>query len=204
MNRFNDFSGLGEDFNTFKEEDVNLKETGTCDSSGVKATYEWYNSIIVAVSIVVIMLTFFFRLVNVDGTSMQQTLQDKDRVLVSNLFFTPKSGDVIIISHGEVYDKPLVKRVIATEGQSLKIDFQEQVVMVDGIVIDEPYKYTAMSEGGANIPTVIPKGKIFVMGDHREVSMDSRHKDIGLIDAENVLGKVYYVMFPFDHFKKVY
>ena len=158
--------------------------------------YDWVSSIIVAVVAVVILLTFCFRLIDVDGTSMEPTLINTDKVIVTNLFYTPEDGDVVVISHGELYDKPLVKRVIATEGQTLRIDFDNSQVYVDGVLIDEPYIQGLTVKGTAEIPEVIPEGKVFVMGDNRPVSLDSRYVEVGLIDEESIIGKAQFVIIP--------
>ena len=121
--------------------------------------------------------------------------------------YTPNNNDIIVISHGAAYQNPIIKRVIATEGQSLKLDYENEQVIVNGIVIDEPYiKETTFSENFSNydIPEVIPEGKIFVMGDNRRVSLDSRNSKIGLIDVSDVIGKAQFVAFPFNHFGYLY
>lgn len=161
--------------------------------------YDWVSSIIVAVVSVVILLTFCFRLIDVDGTSMESTLINTDKVVVTNLFYTPNNGDVVVISHGEEYDKPLVKRVIATEGQTLKIDFDNNKVYVDGELIDEPYIQGETIEGNAEIPSVIPEGKVFVLGDNRPVSLDSRYHEVGLIDEDSIIGKAQFVIIPHSY-----
>ena len=160
------------------------------------SVYDWVSSIIIAIVAVVVLLTFCFRLINVDGTSMEPTLINTDKVIVTNLFYTPKNGDIVVISHGERYNKPLVKRIIATEGQSLEIDFENSKVYVDGVLIDEPYVKGATTNHDTEIPSVIPEGKVFVMGDNRGVSMDSRHADIGLIDVDSIIGKAQFVIIP--------
>ena len=169
--------------------------------------YDWIRCVIFAIAIVVVCLTFVFRLVEVDGSSMDDTLQNKDKVIVTNLFYTPHDNDIVVISHAEKYDKPIIKRVIATEGQTLKLDYENDKIIVDGVVIPESYiKGTTFSNnvGDNDIPEVIPKGKIFVMGDNRQVSLDSRSKQIGLIDVNNVIGKAQVVAFPFDRIKYLY
>lgn len=183
--------------------DIENIKNNKSQKSKLHSKYEWYSSFLVAVCIVILFFTFFIKVVNVDGDSMEQTLYDNDKVIISNLFYTPKTGDVIITSRGENYDSPLVKRVIATENQSLKIDFENETIIVDGVVIDEPYKYTKMSEGNNEIPEIIPKGKVFVLGDHRDVSLDSRDKKVGLIDYDDILGKAHYVIFPISNFKNL-
>lgn len=158
--------------------------------------YDWVNSIIIAVVAVVVLLTFCFRLIDVDGQSMEPTLINTDKVIVTNLFYTPQNGDVVVISHAEHYDDPLVKRVIAIEGQSLKIDYESNQVYVDGELIDEPYIQGETNEGNMEIPEVIPEGKVFVMGDNRSNSLDSRSDRIGLIDEESIIGKAQFIIIP--------
>lgn len=173
----------------------------------VSGIFDWIRCIIFAVAIVILCLTFVFRLVNVDGSSMYDTLSTKDKVIVTNFMYTPKTNDIVVISHGAQYANPIIKRVIATEGQTLEIDYENDRIIVDGIVIKEPYIDGSTFEGniGDNeIPYVIPEGKIFVMGDNRKVSLDSRSTKIGLIDVKDVIGKAEFVAFPFDHFGYLY
>ena len=187
----------------FSEDDVK-KDTDIAkvqlNTNPISASlYDWVSSIIVAVVAVVILLTFCFRLIDVDGTSMEPTLINTDKVVVTNLFYTPNNGDVVVISHGEVYDKPLVKRVIATEGQTLSIDFENSKVYVDGNLLDEPYIQGLTVKGNTDIPGVIPEGKVFVMGDNRPVSLDSRYSEVGLIDEESIIGKAQLVIVPHNY-----
>ena len=157
--------------------------------------YDWTKSIISVIFVVLIILTFFFRIVNVDGTSMYSTLYDGDKLFVSSFLYTPTDGDIVIISHGQYLDEPIVKRVIATEGQTLKIDCKE---------LNEPYVSSELIPGDAKIPEVIPEGKIFVMGDNRYVSKDSRYVEVGLINVKDVIGKAQSTLFPFNHAKYLY
>ncbi len=170
-------------------------------SDGTANIYEWVHSLVFAVAIVVILLTFFLRLVDVSGTSMKQTLQNKDKVIVTNFFYTPKQGDIVVISHGAEYSEPIIKRVIATEGQKLSIDFDKEEITVDGKVLKEDYIQGHTHQEDGEIPSVIPKGKVFVLGDNRGVSMDSRSKAIGLIDVKDIIGKAQFVVFPFNSMK---
>ena len=180
----------------------------TAKADGMMAgVYDWVRCIIFAIAIVVICLTFVFRLVDVEGTSMCDTLQTKDKVIVTNLCYTPHDNDIVVISHGAKYEKPIIKRVIAKEGQTLKLDAENDRIIVDGVVIDEPYIKGSTFSGSYtdyDIPEVIPEGKLFVMGDNRQVSLDSRSSEIGLIDVKDVIGKAQVVAFPFDHFGYLY
>ena len=177
-------------------------------SDGLTAgVYDWIRCVIFAIAIVVVCLTFVFRLVEVDGSSMDDTLKHKDKVIVTNLFYTPHDSDIVVISHGEKYNKPIIKRVIATAGQSIKLDYENDRIIVDGVVIPESYingSTFAGNKGDNEIPDIIPEGKIFVMGDNRHVSLDSRSTEIGLIDVENVIGKAQIIAFPFDRFGYLY
>ncbi|MCH5304540.1 MAG: signal peptidase I [Ruminococcus sp.] len=170
-------------------------------SEGTASLYEWVHSLVFAVAVVVILLTFFIRLVDVSGTSMKQTLQHEDKVIVTNFFYTPKQGDIVVISHGAEYSEPIIKRVIATEGQSLEIDFKSESVIVDGVELKEDYIQGHTHQEDGEIPKVIPEGKVFVMGDNRGVSMDSRSRKIGLIDVDDVIGKARCVVYPFTDMK---
>lgn len=187
-------------------------------ASGV---FDWIRCVIFAVVIVVFCLTFFVRIVEVDGTSMMDTLSNKDKVIVTDLFYTPHNDDIIVISHAQDYSKPIIKRVIATEGQTVKLDFKNEKIYVDGLELSEPYiKGTTFSgigsiddiekvvtptdTGDSSISFIVPEAELFVMGDNRGVSMDSRNPKIGLIDVKNVIGKAQVVAFPFNHFGYLY
>ena len=127
---------------------------------------------------------------------MYSTLHDGDKLFTSNLFYTPEQGDIIILRTPS-YNEPLVKRVIAVEGQTVDIDFNTGVVYVDGEALDEPYTYepTYLSNGFEG-PVTVPEGMVFVMGDNRNNSNDSRHPAIGCIDNRAILGKVYMILIP--------
>ena len=138
---------------------------------------------------------------------MNDTLVTKDKVFVTSMFYQPHNNDIVVISHGAVYEKPIIKRVIATEGQTLQLDYENDKIIVDGIEISEPYiKGTTFSNryGDYQVPEVIPEGKIFVLGDNRQISLDSRYVDIGLIDVKDVIGKAQFIVFPFDHIGYLY
>ncbi len=171
-----------------------------------KACFEWLQAVMSAVIVVVILFTFIFRLVNVNGISMENTLFTNDKVVLTNLFYTPENGDIIVISHGAYYDKPLIKRVIATEGQKLRIDFETGKVYVNEALVDEPYikGFTKMNDPYMEIPEVVPDGYVFVMGDNRSNSMDSRNTSVGLIKVEDIVGKAQFIIFPFNRMGSLY
>ena len=149
-----------------------------------------------------ILLAFllFFRVIVVSGDSMYSTLLDGDYLLlVSNLFYQePEYGDIVVISK-DSFDNgtPIVKRVIATEGQLVDIDFENGIVYVDGSVLDEPYinSPTTMNEG-STFPLTVSENCIFVLGDNRGVSRDSRDPVIGQVDKREVLGKAIFLAIP--------
>ena len=171
------------------------------DNSGVAGVYDILRSVLISASILILIITFVFTMVIVDGRSMQHTLESGDKIIVTKMGYQPKDGDVIVVGKSEErYSKPIVKRVIATEGQTLEIDFENQQVIVDGKGLDEPYISSETIEGTAEIPEVIPEGYVFVMGDNRYISMDSRYKDIGLVNVDDIVGKAVFVVFPFDRF----
>lgn len=205
--------------NESDQERMERKETNkfvTADPDGFAAgVFDWVRCVLFAVAIVVVTLTFVFRLVEVDGGSMMDTLENQDKVIVTNMFYTPHNNDVIVISHATNYDKPIIKRVIATEGQTVRLDYAHDKLYVDGVELNEPYiKGTTFSGNGSEDGNylaqddegnfVVPEGKLFVMGDNRQVSLDSRSPRIGLIDVKDVIGKAQFVAYPFNHFGSVY
>ena len=171
-------------------------------SEVVHTVLDWIGSLVTALVCVLLVMTFFFRVIDVDGTSMAPTLIDTDKVIITNLFYTPHDGDVVVISHGEEYSKPLVKRVIAVPGQELRIDFENNAVYVDGEKLEEDYIQGVTIRGdkpAEEINGVIPEGKLFVMGDNRTVSLDSRYRSVDLIDVSSVIGKAQFVVIPHSY-----
>ena len=153
---------------------------------------------VLAVFMLVYML--LFRVVVVVGPSMYHTLVDGDRlVLVSNVFYqNPKQGDVIVASKESFRDgECIIKRVIATEGQTVDIDFQLGVVYVDGVALQEDYPCTMTNlDEGMKFPLTVPEGCVFAMGDNRNASLDSRNPQVGFIDEREILGKAVFLMVP--------
>lgn len=160
---------------------------------------------IIASSIVVIMIifTFAFRIVGVSGPSMMNTLVDGDWLLVSAFINEPERGDIVIITQPNAFNEPIVKRVIAVEGDTIDIDFETASVKINGKVINEPYLATPTTtdEGAWHYPITLKEGQVFVMGDNREHSSDSRSPDIGLIDENYILGQVILRFSPISEFK---
>ena len=151
-------------------------------------------------AVVMILFLIFFRIIVVSGPSMKMTLLDGDYLLlISNLFYRePEKGDVVVVSKQD-YDngKPIVKRVIATEGQIVDMDFANGIVYVDGLPLEEDYINTPTNlDEGSVFPQIVEEDHVFVMGDNRNNSKDSRSLEIGQVDKREVLGKVALLMVP--------
>ena len=168
--------------------------------------FDWLGTLLMAIVVILLVMTFFLRQITVKGHSMDDTLQTQDRLVVASFMYEPKNGDIVVVSHGESYNEPIIKRVIATEGQRLQINYEKDEVIVDGVVLKEDYikGRTIKLQNPTAIPDVIPKGYVFVMGDNREDSLDSRSTRIGLIPVENIIGKAFWRIQPFDTFGSLY
>ena len=176
-------------------------------------TYDWIEVFVSALAIVVIMLSFILRIATVRGHSMEKTLSDSQVVVMSNVFYTPSQGDIVVIQqNGGYFETPIVKRVIATGGQTLSIDFGKWEVKVHGKVIDEssyvyfrnaemdPEEYYSVYSAYLDADGVmtVPEGYLFVMGDNRNESSDSRSVYVGFVRESEILGKVVFRMFPIN------
>ena len=161
--------------------------------------FEWVQALVCSVLVVVLIFTFGIRLIGVDGHSMLPTLQHGDRLLVLNstLNHEYEYGDIVVLRKDSFMNDPIVKRVIATEGQSVDIDFMNGIVYVDGEALDEPYiNEPTFVEEGTEFPLTVPEGSIFVLGDNRNHSGDSRDSRLGTIDTRYVIGKAAFLAFP--------
>lgn len=161
--------------------------------------YDWMQSLVFALIICILVFVFLFRIVDVSGDSMNPTLTNGDKLVVSDVFYKPKQGDIVIFRKDEYKPEALVKRVIATEGQTVEIDFDRGRVYVDGELLDEPYiaepTRNQLDFKGAQ---TVPEGCVFVMGDNRNASSDSRKAEIGMVDERLIVGKVLLRVFPLD------
>lgn len=164
---------------------------------------DWMETLILYCFVALLLLSFVFKLVAVDGNSMNPTLENGQKLITTNLFYTPKYGDVIIFQNPDAINKKvLVKRVIATEGQTVAIDFDNGIVKVDGEVLDEPYikDITTNRLDFYQSEVVVPEGCVFVMGDNRNNSTDSRSNAVGMVPVDTIIGKVLFRIAPFTFF----
>jgi signal peptidase I len=183
------------------EEDPEQKDTekGTSVRGEI---YDWLLCVVTAIIACVLVFTFVVRLVGVIGTSMVPTLHEGDYVVTSNLFYKPKQGDVVILRKKVFDDRAIVKRVIAVGGQTVDIDFDAGVVYVDGQALEEDY---------VNAPTyreldfkgeiTVPENCVFVLGDNRNESLDSRRSALGCVDTRYIIGRGYLVLLPLRDIK---
>ena len=206
---------LDKDFEVLEPQKNHNEQHEKPKTSKITEIFDWMDTVVVALIAVVIICSLFFRIATIVGPSMQNTLYSGERVIISNFFYKPQYGDIVVVSRNtnnsvdklDVSREPIIKRVIATEGQYVDIDFETGKVYVGADLsnmteLDEPY-----TNGPTNLsydiefPVYVKEGHIFVLGDNRNNSTDSRSSsigDLGLIDERYVLGKAIYRIWPFD------
>lgn len=182
----------------------NFAETTEKKSVG-KEIFEWVQAIVIAFVIAMFLRTYCFTMVKVDGSSMVPTLHDKDMLFVWRMNYEPQVGDIIIFRPAVNENTPYVKRVIATEGQSVNIQYNEQLgyaeVFVDGVKLDEDYineKIEFGHIGNGVYPCIVPNDCVFVMGDNRNNSSDSRLQSVGMVTEDSIIGKAMARILPLD------
>ena len=172
------------------------------DAAGKKESwslFEWMQALVCSVLAVVLLFTFVIRLIGVDGISMVPTLQDGDRLLVvsSLLYHDYQPGDIVIARKETLTADPIVKRIIAVEGQTVDIDFDMGTVYVDGEALEEDYiNELTLTDEGTVFPLVVPEGSVFLMGDNRNHSSDSRSSRLGTVDTRYLIGKAVVLLYP--------
>lgn len=166
---------------------------------------DWLQCIVSGIVICILVFTFLFRTVGVVGSSMVPTLEEGDRLIISSLFYKPKYGDIVVLRKEQFKSEPIIKRVIATEGQTVDIDFEQGLVYVDGVALEEPYVNAPTYEmEDFDEPVTVPEGCVFVMGDNRNRSTDSRTSSIGCVDERLIIGKAYLRLTPLHKFGGLY
>ncbi|MDO4460115.1 MAG: signal peptidase I [Clostridia bacterium] len=166
--------------------------------------FEWFEELAVAIMFIVILFTFIFRVITVSGNSMFDNYHNGDRLIVSSITTNINQGDVVIVV--DALDNPIIKRVIATEGQTVNIDNSTGKVFVNNVELDNTrfnvengITFQAYYDG-IEFPTVVPKGHVFVLGDNRGNSLDSRFAEVGMVPLEKVMGKSLCRIFPLNRF----
>lgn len=182
------------------------KEKKQPEEGLVNNLYYWLQTLVVAVVAIVLLFTFFGRITRVDGESMLNTLHDGDLLLLQSVGYTPKTGDIVVLNKTTdesltlLGGEAIVKRVIATGGQTVRIDYETSTVYVDGEPLDEPYIWEEMDwrtgPCSGQTPIEVPEGSVFVMGDNRNNSTDSRHELLGTVDSRYILGRAVCIIFP--------
>ena len=166
--------------------------------------YTWLQALVVALTVLLVLFTFFGRIIGVDGHSMDPSLNDRDLLFLQCVAYEPEQGDVVVL-HKDFGDitTPIVKRVIAVGGQTVEIDYNTSTVYVDGVPLEEDYIMEPMvrpdSPYAQGTYWEVPEGCVFVMGDNRNHSSDSRDNRLGPVDERYILGKAICTILPFQH-----
>lgn len=158
-------------------------------STTAYGAFEWLDSVIFSLSIVLLIFTFVIKTYTVQGSSMEPMFFTGNQVFAVDFLYTPKQGDVVIIDENNGLAEPLIKRVAALEGQTVEINARGEV-LVDGVPFEQPIAANeANLAGDMSYPVTVPEGHIFVLGDNREVSLDSRYTALGFVDMRSVVGR---------------
>ncbi len=181
---------------------MTTQNTENKKSSVIENVFDFIEVAVFALVMVAVLFAFFIRIVGVDGGSMMNTLQHEDRLLLVKAFYSPERGDIVVVNRDN--NTPLIKRVIAVEGDTLEINPQTYEVILNGEVLEEPYVDYPTLLFDMTGPVTIPEGHVFVMGDHRDASHDSRKNDIGFVDEDDIVGKAVFRFYPLQSFGGLY
>lgn len=193
----------GENDKELGDEDEKERKYDPEKPRGIDTLFDFVELFIFSLVAVLLATTFLFRHTVVEGSSMEQTLFEGEHLIISDLFYTPKRGDIIVcVDYTTALKKPIVKRVIGLPGDKVQI-YSNGAVFVNGEELKEDYVYNDFFTPQEYLERTVPEGKLFVLGDHRNVSSDSRDDAVGFIDDDGVLGKVLFRFYPFDKFGKV-
>ena len=165
------------------------------------SAYEWVSTLVISLLVLVIAFTFFLRIVRVDGDSMDNTLQDGDQLLMLTAVSDYQRGDIVVVDRYTI--EPLVKRIIAVGGDTIKID-ENGLVYLNGSLLSEPYAAEFTPQKGCTEAVVVPDGYVFLMGDNRLVSKDSRSEESGLVLEKDLVGKAVFRLSPFSALGGIY
>lgn len=187
-----------EEYNITLNDDKSVKVKKSRDNK--MNVFEVFQAIISALVVITILFTFAFRVVNVDGSSMKPTLQNNDKVIVSTVGYEAQKGDIVVISSTDGLKEPIVKRIVAVGGDTVDINFTTGVVTVNGTEEEYTDELTSQQFDIA-FPITVPEGTVFVLGDNRSVSLDSRSTRVGCVDERLIVGKVLFRFFPLGDWK---
>ncbi len=163
--------------------------------------FEWVDALVFCAVTIILIFLFFFRMVTVQGVSMEPTFLDGDRLIIQSIAYKPERGDVVVLDSYTGLGKPLVKRVVAVGGDTINIIPETgEVYINDELIIEEYISDNITVVYDVEFPLTIEEGHVFVMGDNRDNSQDSRSSNVGQIDERGIMGKAVVRVFPFDRF----
>ncbi len=177
-------------------------------STLLENVFDFVEVAVFALVMVAVLFAFFIRIVGVEGDSMNDTLLNGDHLLLTKAFYTPDRGDIVVVTREA--GTPLIKRVIAVEGDTVEINQQTGEVLLtksgssEAKVLVEPYVHYPNLPYDMDGPVTVPAGHVFVMGDHRNNSHDSRKDDLGCVSVDNIVGKAVWRFLPLDSFGGLY
>ncbi len=185
------------DFSYNEEDNKNKKKKKSLSKMTV---FDFIEPVVAALLVITVIFTLFFRIVNVSGPSMMPTLNNGDKIIISARGYEPERGDIVVLSGASGIKDTIVKRIIAVGGDKVDINFATGVVTVNGV--EEEYTNSlTLQQFDIAFPITVPEGCVFVLGDNRAESLDSRSTEIGCIDERYIVGKVIFRLLPFGEGK---